>query len=83
MPAGSKDRSKAIPPTKSIETTDEFKNAMGANFEGKSITAIFPLAVLSEQNAVHVVYDKPKGALGTGASSCDDCEVRFKLDKVR
>jgi hypothetical protein len=78
-PKGSKDKSTAIQPTKTIETTAEYKNLMGASFEGRSMTAVFPLDVLNEDNEVHIVYDSPLGK----PAFCDDCKASFKLKDVR
>jgi hypothetical protein len=78
MPKGAKDQAKAVQPTKSEEATAEYKNAMGAEFEGKSVTATFPLEMLSEANEVHIVYDAQ-----LDKAFCEDCKVEFKLKDVR
>jgi hypothetical protein len=83
MPEGSKDRSKAVMPTKTTEVSAEYKNALGASYEGKSVTAVFPLSVLTERNTVHSVFDKHRAASGAGAAGCDDCDIEFKLKNVR
>lgn len=76
-PKGSKDKSKAIQPTKATETTSEFKNQMGASFEGRSMTAVFPLDVLTEDHEIHIVYDSLIGK----PAWCDDCKAGIKLGK--
>jgi hypothetical protein len=49
------------------------------------MVASFPLAAMSEDNEVHVIYDK-KATVGTNAAGgihCDDCSASFDLKKVR
>ncbi len=75
MPRGSKDKSKAIQPTSTTETPESFRNGFGASMEGTSMSAVFPLEVLSPDNEVRIVYDR--------YWVCDDCAIKFKLDKVR
>jgi len=79
LPRGSKDRSLAIQPTRLIETSAEYKNLMGASFEGKSLTAVFPLSVLTENNEVHIVFDR----ILPHPFSCVDCTAVVKLKKVK
>jgi len=57
LPKGG-DRKAALQPLKTIQDTSQYKNLMGAVFEGKSMTAVFPLSALAERNEVHVVYDR-------------------------
>lgn len=78
--AGEKDRSKVVQPAKLIELPEEFQNIFGAKVVGKSVLAIFPLDVLSEQNEIHIVFDK---RIASGVTGCDDCSMRFKLSGVR
>jgi hypothetical protein len=79
MPKGSTDRDQAIQPSTTRETTAEFKNAMGATFSGKSLTAIFPLSALSEANEVHIIYDRSIGP----PARCTDCIAKLELKGVR
>ena len=53
--------------------------ALGAKVAGKSVLAVFPLDVLSEQNEIHIVFDQ---RITSGATGCDDCSMRFKLSGV-
>ena len=78
--AGEKDRSKVIRPTNMAELPAEFQNIFGAKVVGRSVLAIFPLEVLSEQNEIHIVFDQ---RIASGATGCDDCSMRFKLNGVR
>ena len=78
--AGEKDRSKVIRPTNLTELPEEFQNVFGAKVVGKSVLAVFPLGVLSEQNEIHIVFDQ---RIASGATGCDDCSMRFKLSGVR
>lgn len=83
-PAKSKDRSGIIMPTRTTEDVAEYKNAMGATFEGRGLLAVFPLSVLTEENEVRVVYDaRVCGSGGLSSKYSEECAVRFKLDKVR
>lgn len=81
MPKGSKDRAAAIQPIRADQMTAEYKNLMGATFEGKSITAVFPLTVLDERNEVRVVFGSP--ICGGSLKRSADCAAKLKLDKVR
>jgi len=82
-PKKSKDRSAAIQPILSEEMTAEYKNLMGATFEGKGMRAVFPLSALSEANEVHVVYDAKTCIVGGWGKFFEDCPAKIKLDKVR
>lgn len=79
MPEGSKDRAAAILPATSATMTDEFKNGFGATFEGRSVTATFPLSVLDARNEIRVVFDSGV----CGIKQAKDCGTKLKLDKVR
>lgn len=79
LPADSKDRSRAIHPTKTSDTTAQYKNLMGASFEGKSVTAVFSLAALGETNDVHIIFDKQLGR----PAYCDDCAFELNLKNVK
>ncbi len=68
-------RESAIQPVRSEEVPAEFVNLMGASLQGKSMTAVFPMSVLNEQNEIRVVY--------RGTSGHYEVKARFKLDKVR
>lgn len=78
--AGERDRSKVVHPTGLTELPEEFQNIFGAKIVGKSVLAVFPLDVLSEQNEIHIVFDR---RVASGATGCDDCSMRFKLSGVR
>lgn len=82
-PRKSKDRGAAIQPIKSEEMTAEYKNLMGATFEGRGMRAVFPLSALSEANEVHVVYDEKACIVGGWGKWYEDCPAKLKLDKVR
>src|SRR6266704_5612840 len=58
LPRGS-ERNQVLSPSRTFEATAEFKNLMGASFQGKSLVAVFPLSALKESNEVHIVYDRP------------------------
>jgi hypothetical protein len=62
-----------------------FQNLFGAKADGVGRMGIFPLSALSEDNEVHVVYDK-KAKMGNNAAGgrhCDDCHAGFNLKGVR
>ncbi len=49
--------------------------------EGKSLSAVFPMEVLSEKNEVHIIYDA--GVHNGGEYKyCEDCYTTFWLDSV-
>jgi hypothetical protein len=80
-------RDRAIHPLRVEPLTTQWANLFGAKFEGQGRIAAFPLSVLSEQNEVHVVYDRPAtiGDVGrVGSRHCTDCDVEFYgLKKVK
>ena len=82
-PRKSKDRGAAIQPIISEEMTAEYKNLMGATFEGRGMRAVFPLSALSEANEVHVVYDEETCIVGGWGKFFEDCPAKLKLDRVR
>jgi hypothetical protein len=47
--------------------------------------AVFPLSVLSEDNEVHVIYDREvtMGTNAAGGRHCEDCHAAFNLKGVR
>ena len=55
MPAKSKDKSKAIRPTRIEESKTHYSNAYGATSEGKELMAVFPMELLSDR------YEIPPG----------------------
>src|SRR5436309_3140679 len=61
LPRGS-DPKQVLRPSRTFEATAEFKNLMGASFQGKSIVAVFPLSALKGSNEVHIVFDRPVSA---------------------
>ena len=81
LPHGSNDRSRAVQPIRTMETSSEFKNLMGFTATGTGLTAVFPLSVLSQDNDVHVVFDQaaPVGYGKMGARPCTDCVAQFDL----
>ncbi len=82
MPENGKDRSQAVQPTKTQDATDEYKNLFGAAFEGKSMSAVFPMDAFREGMDLRVIYDgRVSGS--SAVSGCQDCGVPIKLDKIR
>jgi hypothetical protein len=75
----------AIHPTRFGEMTALWQNLFGAELRTLGMVAVFPLSALSEENEVHVVYDRPvtQGSNALGGTHCDDCSASFKLKKVR
>jgi hypothetical protein len=76
---------KAIQATRFEEIPMVFQNLFGAKAEGVGRMAVFPLSALTEDNEVHVVYDKEAriGANAAGGRHCDDCRAGFDLKGVR
>jgi hypothetical protein len=76
---------KAIQPTRFEDMPMTFKNLFGAKFEGTGRMAVFPLSALSEENEVHVVYERSVKLDVDGSPmvklSCEDCDVKFSLGK--
>lgn len=62
----------------------QFKNLLGATFEGEGKMAVFPLSALSEDNEVHVVFDR-EIVIGKGGyrQTCDNCAEKLSLKNVR
>lgn len=76
---------KAVHPTKFEDIPATFQNLFGAKADGVGRMGVFPLSALSEDNEVHVVYDK-KAKIGNNAAGgrhCDDCHAGFNLKGVR
>jgi hypothetical protein len=75
----------AIQATRFEEIPMVFQNLFGAKAEGVGRMAVFPLSALTEDNEVHVVYDKEAriGANAAGGRHCDDCRAGFDLKGVR
>lgn len=76
---------KAIHPTRFEPIPQQFQNLFGAETTGNARLAVFPLSALSEDNEVHVVYDRDAkiGGNAAGGVNCDDCKAGFKLKGVR
>jgi hypothetical protein len=76
---------KAIHPTRFEEMTTLWQNLFGAEIRTLGMVGVFPLSALSEENEVHVIYDRPAtmGTNGLGGTHCDDCDAGFNLKKVR
>jgi len=85
LPHNSKDASQAIHPAQTKDPPEEYKDIPGFPGGGKSLIAIFPIAVWKEGNDVRVVFDRAiPGAMGPKAlGGCTDCKARLYLDKVR
>lgn len=81
-PEKSKDPSTAILPTSQEETSEQYQNAYGANWQAKSITATFPLAALQESNEVRVVYPA-KACADNKNKLLSECAVGLKLKDVK
>lgn len=78
-------QAKAIQPTRIEDIPIAFQNLFGAKSDGVGRMAVFPLSVLSEENEVHVVYDREVtiGTNAAGGRHCQDCRAAFKLKGVR
>lgn len=57
-PKRAKDRQQAIHPLRSDNLPLEFRNLLGYSGEGQGLLAVFPLALLTEEHEIHVVYDQ-------------------------
>lgn len=68
-----------IRPIETAPSSENWRNLFGFSAAGTGMMAVFPLEALSEQNEIHLVYDTKVGR----GKTCDDCTVKFKLDKVR
>jgi hypothetical protein len=75
----------AIHPSRFEEMTTLWQNLFGAEFRTLGMVAAFPLSALSEDNEVHVIYDKPAtmGTNALGGTHCEDCSAGFSMKKVR
>lgn len=75
----------AIHPTRFEPIPTLWQNLFGAEIQAFGMVAAFPLSALSEENEVHVIYDRPAtmGMNAIGGRHCDDCSAEFKLKKVR
>ena len=82
-PKDSEDRSEAILPTTSEEWTTEYQNLFGAEFEGRSIVANFPIDLLAEDYEAHVVFDSMLLGLQGMGGNCSDCRVKFRLKNIK
>ena len=85
LPHNSKDASQAVHPTEMKDASQEYKNLLGFNGEGKGLVAIFPIDAWNENDDVRVVFDKTiPGLNGPNAlGGCKDCKSRLYLGKVR
>jgi hypothetical protein len=74
---------RAIHPIRFEDAPVVFRNWFGASFEGRGRMAVFPLTALSEENEVHVIYERRVALKVSGSPmvsfSCEDCDVEFKL----
>jgi hypothetical protein len=75
----------AIHPIRFEEMSIAWQNLFGADIRTLGMVAAFPLPALSEQNEVHVIYDRTAtiGTNAIGGTHCDDCRAPFSLKKVR
>jgi hypothetical protein len=75
----------AIHPTRFERMPVVWQNLFGAQIDAVGMVATFPLSALSEDNEVHVIYDKPAtmGTNALGGRHCDDCSAGFSLRNVR
>lgn len=78
---GNKDTkdAKAIQPTSLAEIPELFLNIFGMRANAAGRMGIFKLEALSEDNEVHVIYDRA----AAGGRHCDDCHIGFNLRGVR
>jgi hypothetical protein len=74
----------AIHPTRCEEMSILWQSLWGAEPGTLGMLATCPLSALSEQNEVHVVYDKPAtmGTNAVGGTHCEDCSACLELKKV-
>jgi hypothetical protein len=84
----SEKQAKAIHPVRFEVMPMTFQNLFGFKAEGTGWIAVFPLSALSEDNDLHVVYDRECNANHwavhmAGVMSCTDCDVQFKLKGIR
>lgn len=65
--------------------TTLWQNLFGAEIGTLGMVGVFPLSALSEQNELHVIYDKPAtmGTNAVGGRHCEDCDADFDLKKDR
>ncbi len=57
-----------------------------AQFEGTGRMAVFPLDALSEENEVHVIYERKVMLTSRDPAvrlSCEDCDVKFSSKNIR
>jgi hypothetical protein len=75
----------AIQSTRFEDLPAVLQNIFGAQAAGSGRMAVFPLSALSEDNEIHVVYDKSAriGMNAVGGSGCADCSIAFNLKNVR
>ena len=82
LPEGSKDRSAAIKPTRTMDIPEELWGLMGLRTRGRSVMMAFPLSALNENNELRIEFDRHVPG-SSSIKGCTECSVRFKLDKVR
>ena len=75
---------KVIRPGRFESTPQQVPGLAGATANVTGRLAVFPLSALSEDNEVHVVYDR-QTTIGVTAPAvkCDDCKAGFSLKDVR
>jgi len=74
----------AIRPGRFEPIPQQVPNLAGATATVTGRIAVFPLSALSEDNEVHVIYDR-QTTIGVTAArvKCDDCKAAFSLKDVR
>lgn len=75
---------KAIRPERIESVPQPVSSLVGATTQVTGRLAVFPLSALSEDNEVHVVYDRQTSIGVTAAAvKCADCKAAFSLKGVR
>jgi hypothetical protein len=75
----------AIQPLRFEPLPTVWQNLFGARTEAEGMLAVFPLSALSEDNEVHIVYERPvtMGTNAMGGRHCEDCSASFSLKGVK
>ena len=81
-PRGGKSPADAVKPVRTTELTKEYATSIGSLADTQGIVAVFPLTVVTIDNDLHVVFDRP--ARGSSAvATCKDCVMSFPINKIR
>lgn len=78
MPKGSKERGEAIQPTSTTPMDETYQNLFGFTTTGRGLVAVFPLAVLDEDNEFRIIFDE-----NIEEAVCTDCKASIRLRNVR